>query len=540
MDLAELSLDQKIAQMLLAAYRTHENGMAMARAGAGGIWPIGIPSDQAEPFRRIMRELQSQADVPLLICTDFETGCGQRITDGNCTEFPSMMAFGALADGEAEDLAYRAGCVVAEEAAWLGVQTTPSPVFDVNTVPENPISNTRSVGEDPRRVARIALAYTKGMMSRSRLLPQAKHFPGEGCQRQDPHHGLEVIDVPLEEMERVHLHPFAEAIRGGVPAMMTNHAIYPAFDPDFPATLSRKIMTDLLRRKMGFDGLLVTDAMEMHGITNRFGPEEAVILAVDAGNDLILEPPEGHRFVEWVRKAIKKGRIETATIDAAVGRILRAKARIGLFENALDMPEPTTPIEQRRQLAVEIAEKSITLIRDEAKLIPVDPGRVGRALVLEPRHPGHTLEWGLQFSIFGLLEFAGKYHSRCEHALFDAQPADEQIAALAAKARGADLVLVSTFFRSLAGQTGLLTSRQVALLRQVAAAAKHTICVTSNPYVVAELPSIGTHLACYGTNKTSVAAAVDAVFGRLRPQGRVPVTIPDHIDPSKVEIIAHD
>ncbi|MBN1555064.1 MAG: glycoside hydrolase family 3 protein, partial [Phycisphaerae bacterium] len=395
MKASDLSLEQKIAQMMVYAYRDPDQILALVRAGAGGVWPCRVPRDSVEEFRAILRDLQAQAPIPLFISTDFESGVGQLITGEQCTEFPGMMAFGAIAASNlkrAEELAYRAGCVVAEEADYLGINITPSPVFDVNTVPENPICNTRSVGDNPRHVSAVAVAYARGMMSKGRLLPQAKHFPGEGMHKLDPHLGLEVMDVSRDAMERIHLPPFAAAVTAGIPMMMTNHAVYPPYDPEFPCTLSHALITGLLRETLGFDGLVITDAMEMHGITERYSPREALTRAVLAGNDLILGPAQPDQAVAELSRAVRDGDVPEAVIDTAVNRILKHKQAMGLTPGTIpENPLPTTPPEERRMLSETIAREALTLIANRGGTVPVTPNPDARVLVLEPEHPNHPL-----------------------------------------------------------------------------------------------------------------------------------------------------
>jgi len=542
MDLHSLSLEQKIAQMMVLAGREESLTKAMIKLGAGGIWPNGYPdrSQGHERFRTQLDQLQQMAAIGLLVSCDFETGCGQLIADGSCTEFPGLMALGAIAGASASSLAYQAGCIVAEEAAWLGVNITPSPVFDVNTVPENPICNTRSVGDNPVRVGEIAVSYALGMASRGTLLPQAKHFPGEGAHSQDPHLGLERMKVSREEMETIHLPPFRQAIAAGIPMIMTNHALYPPYDPDYPCTLSYKLITGLLREQMGFEGMVITDAMEMQGIEIKYGRDEALVLAINAGNDLILGPPEPQRFVDIAVQAVKQGKIKRVTIDRAVSRIMKYKRQLGLLARQPAPPAVASAKAERQALAQKIAELSMTLVRNEDHLIPLEPQTIRKALIIEPSHPHHNLAWGLQFNLYGLSDFFQKHHIENELMLFGAHPGKEEIQAMAAQAGRADAVFVSTFFRSQAGQTGLLTTEQIAMLRRLHEVNPRVVCVVSNPYVIAELPFARHILVTYGSNYTSVEAAVKVLLGELKAPGHLPVTLPESIDPAQVKIIAHD
>jgi len=539
----DLTLDEKIGQLLLVAnWPTIQRAIdGVEKLGCGGVWPGAGPKDDSGRFREMIKDLQSRAKIPLFICTDFELGAGQFMTDGTCVEFPALMAYGAIADeDDAERLAHLTGAICAQEAEYLGVNITPSPVFDVNTVPTNPICNTRSVGSDYRKVSRIATAYALGMQT-GRLLGMAKHFAGEGMHEADPHFALEEMNVTEEEMEAIHLKPFYKAAEAGVASMMTNHAIYRCYDPDYPVTLSRKIITGILREKIGFDGLVVTDAMAMAGIVSRYGPEDAVILAINAGNDLILDPTGLENVHEWVHKALEDGRMSIETIDTAVDRILRYKDKLRLF----DEPHPTDnkpamPLADRQAVAREVADKSVTIIRDDENMLPLLVDPTLKVLLLEPSHPYHEPEWGLKYNLFSICDALKQDYPNSDIRYFSSKagaPENDEILELAAKA---DMVFISTSFKSQAGQVGLLNSVQVDLLRGVAEKCSKCVYVASNPYVASELPFAGTIVANYGPYRISVEAVRDAMLGKIEFKGKLPVELPQSIDPSGVEVICHD
>ncbi|MCX6993415.1 MAG: glycoside hydrolase family 3 C-terminal domain-containing protein [Kiritimatiellaeota bacterium] len=538
--LTDLTLAEKAAQMIVLSYRGQAETLAYVRQGIGGIWPCGLPGDNADTFREAIRTLQEAAKIPLFISADFENGAGQVMMDGSCTEFPGLMAFGALNKSKAVKYAYAAGKVIAEEAMFLGINITPAPVADVNTEAQNPITNTRSVGDNPMIVAAVSTAYARGMMKKGRLLPQVKHFPGAGMHKQDSHYGLEQMQVTREQMENIHLLPFRKAFRAGIPMLMTNHAIYPPYDNEYPATLSYKIMTELLRNRMGFKGLAITDAMAMHGITSRYDGREALILAINAGNDLILGPVEMKKAIERIVAAVQEGAIKEATINRAVERILHYKKKLLLFRHKLDLPGIRTPRHKREALSVRIACESITLARDRKNSLPLRPPLAGKVLVLEPEHPNHPFEWGLHFNLYGIMEAIKDCAPLVETQLFGAHPDAAKIKTLLAHAQTAEVIFIGTAFRSKSGQTGLLTAGQVSLMKEINALGKTVVYIVSNPYVLAELPFADTVLVAYGNNYTSIKAAADVVFGRIKPQGRLPVQIPDFIDPAIVKILAHD
>jgi beta-N-acetylhexosaminidase len=542
--LDDLTLDEKIGQMIVAANWPEGDSAdyCVTELKCGGIWPVGCPNNDLGRFRDSIRQMQSLADIPLFILSDFECGAGQLITGGSCVEFPALMAYGAIADiNDAMRLAYESGRITAMEAEYIGVNITPGPVFDVNTVPENPISNTRSVSDNPEKVWRIAGAYAGGMQT-GRLLPQAKHFPGEGMHRFDPHLDLERMQVTEEEMETIHILPFRKAMEMGVPMMMTNHAIYPCYDDDLPCTLSEKLISGVLRNRIGFDGLVITDAMAMHGITSRFGSREALVKAINAGNDLILDPMDKRYAIEWVKDALDTGRIKMETINRAVGRILWFKKNLRLFDvtTPSDTP-PAVPFSERKLVAKEVAEKSITLIRDTESLLPVRPRAGTKVLLLEPAHPRlPDLAWGLKYNLYSISDCLKDVFDTADIRHFGASLDGKQIEDILSLARQADYVFVSTSFKSRAGQVGLLNADQVSLVQAVVSANRRTVIVASNPYVAAELPFAGTIIANYGPYRVSVEAARDVILGRISAAGVLPVQLPESIDPSAISMIAHD
>ncbi|MBN1437160.1 MAG: glycoside hydrolase family 3 C-terminal domain-containing protein [Sedimentisphaerales bacterium] len=538
-NISGMSLEQKIAQMIVITYRNQEDALAAIGSGVGGVWPVGVPRDSFATFTSIIAQLQQAAEIPLFICCDFEEGCGQLITDGSCTQFPGMMSFGALGEAGAE-YAYRAGLIVAEEAHKLGVNITPAPVFDVNTVAINPICNTRSVGDDPELVSKIAISYAKGMASLGTLVPQAKHFPGGGMHKKDPHLNLEEVDVTRKEMESIHLKPFAEAVRTGVSMIMVNHAIYPVYDPDRPCTLSSVLLRDVLRGQLGFEGLIITDAMEMHGISKRWNGMEAAFLAIEAGNDLILGPIDPIGVIEYVAQAVRGGRLNVSVIDEAVERIFKYKNMINTPEVIQKASKAKTPKAVKDRLAREIAQKSITCARNSSRLIPIDDQNKAKILILEPEHPNHSLEWGLHFSIHGLNEYVMDHAEAVELKVFPTQPGVNDMNELCRLAGEHDYVMISTFFRSKAGQTGLLTKEQVALCKAIKETNRNTIFVVNNPYVISELGFAETVIVCYSNSRYNMEAVGDVIFGKIAAQGKLPVTVPDYIDPDDVVVLAHD
>src|ERR1051326_4086944 len=261
----------------------------------------------------LINRLQSIAPYPLLNSADFETGPGFRLE--GATNFPRNMAFGAAND---EQLTYQAGKITAEESRAIGIQGHFAPVVDVNNTPRNPVINTRSYGEDPALVGRLASAYVRGLQDGG-MIATLKHFPGHGDTDVDSHLGLPIIKQPRETLDRTEFPPFRAGIAAGVGAIMTAHIEMPALDPapNTPTTLSQPIVSGVLRREMGFGGLIYTDSMGMAGVAALYKPGDAAVRAIKAGNDVVLHSPDEGAAVAAIKSAVESGGIPRAQIHAS-------------------------------------------------------------------------------------------------------------------------------------------------------------------------------------------------------------------------------
>src|SRR5262245_59912938 len=386
--LASLSLREKAGQLIMPwiggdylpidSERFDSIAALVERSGVGGfVVSVGLPLSYAAK----LNALQQRERVPLLIESDMETGPGMRmcviysfphlLPQGGGTEFPSAMALGATGS---DSLAYELGRVLAREARAVGVHITFGPVLDVNSNPANPIINTRSFGEDPQQVGRLAAAYIRGAHEGG-LLTTGKHFPGHGDTDTDSHLALPAIRADRARIEQIELVPFRNAVKQGIDAIMTAHIAVTGIEGDTapPATLSRYFMTDVLRTDMRFNGLLITDAMGMGAVVKRYGESDALLRALDAGNDVLLMPRNVPTAIETVVKAVTEGRVSEARLDSSVRRILQIKAQAGLERKRLvelDSVDTNVGIRAHTDLARRIAERSITLARDERNVVP--------------------------------------------------------------------------------------------------------------------------------------------------------------------------
>ncbi len=344
--------------------------------------PLGIERSQVYPTAELTNELQRRAKIPLVIGADFESGTGMRLDEG--TLLSSAMAIGATGDPK---LAYTVGKTIAIEARAAGIHWIFAPDADVNNNPDNPIINVRSYGEDPASVASFVTEFVRGVEENG-ALATAKHFPGHGNVSVDSHLALAVVSGDREELDSTELVPFRAAIGAGVSSIMPGHLSVPALeaDPNVPATLSSpKILTGLLREQMKFNGLIVTDAMDMGGVTSLYPPGEAAVRAVEAGADVLLMAPVPDAAMAGLEQAVASGRLSEKRIDVSVRKLLAAKAHLGLDRNRfVDIARisSTFALPAYEARAQAIADRGVTLLRDKPGLVPLDATKRLRVLLV--------------------------------------------------------------------------------------------------------------------------------------------------------------
>ncbi len=534
--LRKMSVDEKIGQLLFTTYHgslTPTDAAAYAQMmhdvndlHCGGFInitqssPLGIVKSQAYPTAVLTNQLQAKSKLPLLIGADFERGAAMRLDEG--TSFPTAMAVAAA--GNPQD-AYTMGKITALEARAVGIQWIYAPDADVNNNPGNPIINTRSFGEDPARVAEYVTAFVRGVEENGGLAT-AKHFPGHGDTASDSHIDLPVIHADRERLDHLELVPFRAAISAGVGSVMTGHLSVPSLEPDpnTPATLSSHILTDLLRRELGFQGLVVTDAMDMGGITVRYAPGEAAVRAVLAGADALLMPPVPDAAFEALQAAVRSGRISAERLDASVRRILLAKAKLGLNENRL---VDVNAINQKlgsvawQNEAQEISDRGVTLLRDTPHRLPLDGTRPGRALLLafyadpEP-YPAEDLERELRSRFDSVTSLRADTRFVSADTLKLPSPDTYDVAILALFVRVSDRK----------GNVDV-PAEQAALAEKLFKNGKPVITVgLGSPYLIERFPQAETWLAAFGISDVAQISIARALFGQIPVRGHLPVTIP--------------
>jgi beta-N-acetylhexosaminidase len=433
------------------------------------------------------------------------------------------MALGATEDPE---LAYEMGRVTGREARAVGIHVPFAPVLDVNNNPDNPIINVRSLGEDPALVARLGRAFVRGVQSEG-ALATGKHFPGHGDTETDSHLALPVIRVSRERLEAVELRPFQTAIDAGMQGVMTAHIAVPSLNggDGLPATLSREILTGLLREEMGFQGLVFTDAMDMFAIDRRFDRGEAAVRALEAGADVLLMPPGPEAARDGVVEAVRSGRLPEERLDASVRRLLEVKEELGL-DRRRTVPVEEVPrvvgIPSHEILAREIADRSVTLLRNDRNLLPLLGTRSARVLSVTYRRPSDLLAG--RYVNEGL---RARYPRLVTAELWRDTP-EEVYEGLRRRARASNLVVVSLHVTAVSYSGSVAVPEEVAELIQDLAQARipHIVISFGNPYLVRDFPDVQAYMLAWSGTEVSQKAAVQALFGAIPVRGRTPTAIP--------------
>ncbi len=553
--LEKMSLDERIGQMLVPAFEstylasdtdTFEDltrWLREQRVGGfiafGGSQPVpgvllnsgyanvtlGQPLAAASVFNR----LQALSPVPLLNSSDFEWGVGMRIA--GATSFPRAMAFGAAGD---DRLAAEAARITAIEARALGVHVNFAPVADVNNNPRNPVINTRSFGETPDVVSTMVASYVRSLQEHG-VIATLKHFPGHGDTDVDSHIGLPVIAHPRTRLDMMELPPFRAGIRAGAAAVMTSHMQVPALDPEprTPVTWSRRAASGMLRDELQFDGLIFTDSMKMAGITDLAGPGEAAARAVKAGHDMILDVTDPPAAFAGIRAAVHAGDIPEAQIAASAGRILRAKARLGLHkEKLVSLDEVTQRVGGRanRGIAQIISERSITLLKDEGDAVPLRVASDAAVLYLSVLdYPGG---WAIAAPSRTMAPELRKRWPKLTAIELSDDTTPSELDLVRATAERYDAVVASVFVRANSGSGRMdLAPPVVEALRSIARRTRTTnkpfvTVFFGNPYVATFLPELPTTLLTYDFYDLAELSAVRAVAGEAAIGGRLPIALP--------------
>jgi beta-N-acetylhexosaminidase len=495
----------------------------------------------------LLNRLQNDSKLPLLIAADFEVGLGNRIN--GATGFPAAMAFGATGK---LDYAEAFGRISGAEARAIGVHWNFFPVADVNSNPENPIINTRSFGEDPQQVGDFVAAYTRGAHA-SGLLVTAKHFPGHGDTASDSHLGLAKVDGDRARLESVELPPFKKAIASGVDAIMVAHVNAPALDPapNSVATVSPAIVTDLLRKNLQFSGIIITDALDMAGLTRPYTHNigREAVDAFKAGNDMLLIPPDLDAADRAMIAAVKSGEVTQARLDESVLKILKLKASLGLHKARLvDLLKIDSAIGQPENLseAQQIADDAVTAVRRTGTVLPLKKSGTGPAGLpyqnqVEVRNHLAVIIFTDDVRLEGghVLERQIKMRTPDVNVMYvDPRLAKAMLPSVVTSAQSAEKVVIAVYVSPTAGKlvkAGGAAQNSVSmppdsaeLMRAIlnVGGAKTTVVAVGNPYVAKDFPEVQNYVCTFSATSVSEISAAKALFGEIPLRGHLPVTIP--------------
>jgi beta-N-acetylhexosaminidase len=552
-ELRKMSLEEKVGQLISVglnatflnqdsdAYRALKHNVEDNKVG-------GIILFRGPVYESVIlvNRMQQLARYPLLISADLEAGAGMRFDD--TVNLPWNMAVGATGNPE---YARRQGEITGREARALGIQQIFAPVVDVNNNAANPVINVRSYGEDPVDVGRLAAAFTEGAQNAG-VIATAKHFPGHGDTAVDSHRGLPEINVNRERLNTVEFVPFKASIDAGVGSVMVGHIALPQIDattvkplPEnikskpidtdqngeiieekaaVPATMS-PVIGNILRKDWKFQGMIVTDALSMSGLTIYFTPEEAAVRALEAGADMLLKPPDVDAAIRGVLQAVKSGRITEQRVEESARRILAAKYDLGLVKERITPIDSLDRVLGTRDvvaLANEIAEHAITLVRDEDKLVPLKPGmRVFNLAVTN----GDDRNW-IANPFVSKLNRAGV---KVETFVFDERSTNEEVQKVIERARSADLVIASLYGRVRSGQVGSVGIPQAGAraLSALIDEKKPIVGISfGNPYLLQSFKGLRTYIVSYGDMPALQQAAARALLGEIDVVGRLPISLP--------------
>jgi beta-N-acetylhexosaminidase len=554
--LRKMSLEEKIGQLISVgvnatflnqdsdAYRTLKHHIEDNKVG-------GIILFRGPVYESVIlvNRMQQLARYPLLISADLEAGAGMRFDD--TVNFPWNMAVGATGNPE---YARRQGEITAREARALGVYQIFAPVVDVNNNAANPVINVRSYGEDPAEVARFAAAFTEGAQNAG-AIATAKHFPGHGDTAVDSHRGLPEINVNRERLNTVEFVPFQASVNAGVGAVMVGHIALPQIDatavkplPEnmkskpidtdqngeiieekaaMPATMS-PVIGHILRNDLKFDGMIVTDALSMSGLTIYFTPEEAAVRALEADADMLLKPADVDASFRGVLQAVKSGRITEQRVEESARRILAAKYDLGLVEQRITPIDSIDRIVGSRDvmaLATEIAEHAITLVRDEDKLVPLKNLKAGVRVFNLAVTNGDDRNWIAN----PFVSRVSRTGLKVETVVLDERSTEQEVQKAVERAKSADVVIASLYGRVRSGQVssvGVPQSGARALTALIEAKAPIVGISFGNPYLLQNFPGLRTYLVAYGDMPALQQAAARALLGEIDVTGKLPISLP--------------
>ncbi|MDF2626333.1 MAG: beta-glucosidase [Symbiobacteriaceae bacterium] len=526
----QLSLEEKVGQLfwfgLPEAATTPEAEQLVKDGKVGGFIFFARQGNDPEQLRKMTGRLQAlaaerQRPTPgLVISVDHEGGIVQRWGPPYFTTWPGNMAIGAT---RSEAYAEQVAAAMAQELSSVGVTMNLAPDVDVNNNPANPVIGVRSYGEDPELVAKLATAAIRGTQNQN-VSAVAKHFPGHGDTAVDSHMAMPSVPHAMDRLEKVELAPFKAAMAAGVDVVMSAHIMFPAVATDnHPATLSPKVMQELLKDKLGFKGVAVTDAIDsMRAITDNYGLERALVMAIQAGVDVLLVTDSFAKqasFHAQIVQAVKDGRISEARLNDAVRRNLELKAKRGLLPETGTKPAAPAAVnsDANRKLSLQVGADALTLVRN--RHLPLKLTAEQTVLAVGPSYAAQVT--GTPDVLTSLGAGLKAVHPKVKEVVLEKKPTAEKVAAVRSAAQTADVIVY-----------GVANARNYAdhqaLIKELIASGKPVIVVgMGEPYDLTALPGIETYVAAYGYQDSNLRGVGALLFGQAQPKGKLPVSIPD-------------
>lgn len=524
MNLSEMSLEQKIGQMFFAGFSGDTYGGSLKKAieeyHIGNVILFERNITDIQHLTTLNRTIQEKSleylKIPAFIAVDQEGGMVVRIKEG-ATYMPGNMAFSA-----ANEDTYRAGVIMGKELRALGINMNLAPCLDINSNPQNPVIGVRSYGEEKEKVAALGIGYIEGLQKY--VAAVAKHFPGHGDTITDSHLDLPVIHHDVDRIREMELYPFKAAIKAGVDAIMTAHVLFPAFEQKkLPATLSYRIMTGLLRKQLSFEGLIVSDCMEMSAIKDYYGTAQAVIKGIEAGVDMFFI---SHHLeyqiesVQLVKKAVLEGALQESRINQSVEKILSIKEKYNLFDNPFPNEEKIKDevgCQEHRAFAKSVSQKSITVLEDRLQLIPLQNDNV----LFIGTEPTALVRINMQKSNICCFSDYMKQHIGRYSETISTDPGIEEIESILDKIKQKDpeVVVIGTY-------NGHLNQGQMQLVKKVEEIHSKVIVVAlRNPYDFKDLKGSKTTKVCaYEYTPLSLDSVCSLLKGDISAQGKLPVS----------------
>ncbi|QOR67877.1 beta-N-acetylhexosaminidase [Cytobacillus suaedae] len=512
-----MSLEEKIGQLFMFGFQgpeaTEEIIELIENHYIGGICYFSRNLENPKQVYTLSTSLQSlvKNNIPLFLSLDQEGGMIVRIEDG-VTHSPGNMALAATNN---PNYVYKMAQVVGSELRMIGINMNLAPTIDVNNNPLNPVIGVRSFGENPSFVANLGVEAIRGYQS-ANIAAVAKHFPGHGDTEIDSHLGLPMVNHPLDRIHAVELLPFKQAVENGVDSIMISHVCFPAIEENVPATLSSKMVNGLLRNQFNYQGVVMTDCMEMKAVENHYGVEEATLLAIEAGVDIVLFSHchnKQKRAISAVISAVKSGRLTESRIDESIQRILHLKEKRKLQKYHV-FNEDILASTDHIVLAQQISDESITLVKYDPSLLPLDPKK--RTVIMWPKFnitsdiDEHVKK---QLTLGDILK---SQFTQVEEAELNSSDLEELIR----KASYAEQLIIGTYNAS-------INESQKKLVQSIIAGSesKTIICALRNPYDLAVFPHVSTFIAAYENKPNAIRSIAKVLTGEIIAQGTLPVNV---------------